>query len=112
MQLLGEGATSGAVFFSIGRFSEALTEYENDENHTPSTCTSKGEEGSTGSTDAASLRGGKASISAVSNPKAVYAACNRAAAKVELEMYRSCLHDCDEAIRMEPLCLRAHLLKG
>lgn len=110
MQLLEGGATSGAVFFSIGRFSEALTEYENDENHTPSTCTSEGEEGSTA--DAASLRGGKASISAVSNPKAVYAACNRAAAKVELEMYRSCLHDCDEAIRMEPLCLRAHLLKG
>lgn len=109
MQVLGEGAASGAVFFSAGRFSEALTEYENDENHTPSMCTGEVE---VGSTDAASLRPGKASISAISNPRAVYTACNRAAAKVELEMYRSCLHDCDEAIRMEPLCLRAHLLKG
>ncbi|CAM9631160.1 unnamed protein product, partial [Laminaria digitata] len=62
------------------------------------------------STDAA--RPAKPAMSAISNAKAVYAACNRAAAKVELEMYRSCLHDCDEAIRMEPLCLRAHLLKG
>lgn len=109
MHVLGGGATSGAVFFSIGRFSEALTEYENDENHTRSMCTGEVEEGSN---DAASLRPGKAPISGISNPKAVYAACNRAAAKVELEMYRSCLHDCDEAIRMEPLCLRAHLLKG
>lgn len=98
MHVLGGGATSGAVYFSSGRFSEALTEYENDENHTPSTCSS-GE-------------AGKASISAISTSKAMYAACNRAAAKVELEMYRSCLHDCDEAIRMEPLCLRAYLLKG
>ncbi|CAM9167687.1 unnamed protein product, partial [Choristocarpus tenellus] len=37
---------------------------------------------------------------------------NRAAAKVQLEMYRSCTRDCDMAISLEPHCLRAYILKG
>lgn len=107
MQVPGGSATPGAVLFSIGRFSEALTEYENGEKCSPSAGTS--EESMDATAGAAAPGNNPAPIF---NAQAVYAACNRAAAKLELEMCRSCLHDCDEAIEMDPLCLRAHLLKG
>lgn len=44
--------------------------------------------------------------------KAVYTACNRAAAKFGLEMFRACIRDLDEAITHDTFCLRAYLLKG
>lgn len=44
--------------------------------------------------------------------KAVYTACNRAAAKLGLEMFRACIRDLDEAIKRDAFCLRAYLLKG
>lgn len=44
--------------------------------------------------------------------KAVYNACNRAAAKLGLEMFRACIRDLDEAIKIDPFCLRAYILKG
>lgn len=44
--------------------------------------------------------------------KAVYTACNRAAAKLGLEMFRACIRDLDEAITLDAFCLRAYLLKG
>lgn len=44
--------------------------------------------------------------------KAVYTACNRAAAKLGLEMFRACIRDLDEAITLDALCLRAYLLQG
>lgn len=85
-----ERTLSGAELFSAGRFSEALNEYDVDN--------PAHQEGSRGVS--------------VSPSQAVYAACNRAAAKLELEMCRSCLRDCDEAIRLDPSCLRAYVLKG
>lgn len=87
---------TGADLFAAGRFSEALNEYDatGDEYH----------EGT--------LRSEEGPSATVPTSKAVYAACNRAAAKLELEMYRSCLRDCDEAILMDPFCLRAFILKG
>lgn len=44
--------------------------------------------------------------------KAVYTACNRAAAKLELEMFRACIRDLDDAIELDPFYLRAYTLKG
>ena len=44
--------------------------------------------------------------------KAVYTACNRAVAKLELEMFRACIRDLDEAIALDAFCLRGYLLKG
>lgn len=44
--------------------------------------------------------------------KAVYTACNRAAAKLGLEMFRACIRDVDDAIKIDPFCLRAYILKG
>lgn len=90
MNVLGGKPLSGAEFFSAGRFSEALNEYDVDN----------------------PLHQGEGGQAPVSPSQAVYAACNRAAAKLELEMCRSCLRDCDEAIRLDPYCLRAHVLKG
>ncbi|CAN0454338.1 unnamed protein product, partial [Ectocarpus sp. 12 AP-2014] len=43
--------------------------------------------------------------------KAVYTACNRATAKLGLEMFRACIRDLDDAIRIDPYALRAYLLK-
>lgn len=44
--------------------------------------------------------------------KAVYSACNRAAAKLGLEMFRACIRDLEEATTRDAFCLRAYLLKG
>lgn len=44
--------------------------------------------------------------------KAVYTACNRAAAKLGLEMFRACIRDLDDTIKLDPFCLRAYILKG
>lgn len=44
--------------------------------------------------------------------KAVYTACNRATAKLGLEMFRACIRDLDDAIRIDQYALRAYLLKG
>lgn len=90
-----EPPPSAAELFSAGRFSEALNEYDLESQES-----SQAEEVPA------------AVVSNSSSSRAVYAACNRAAAKLELEMCRSCLRDCDEAIKMDPFCLRAHLLKG
>lgn len=103
---------SGAELFSAGRFSEALNEYDD-------TCESQ---------DQIPLRVSSPSYSreveqynnaahqdvsaSVSHSKSMHTVCNRAAAKLKLEMCRSCLRDCDEAIGMDPYCLRAHILKG
>lgn len=76
---------SAAELFLAGRFSEALNEY-----------------------DLESQESSQADVPASSST----AACNRAAAKLELEMCRSCLRDCDECIKMDPFYLRGHLLKG
>ncbi|CAB1105083.1 unnamed protein product [Ectocarpus sp. CCAP 1310/34] len=43
--------------------------------------------------------------------KAVYTACNRATAKLGLEMFRACIRDLDDAIKIDPYALRAYLLK-
>lgn len=96
---LSHSSTSGAELFSAGCFSEALNTYDThrDEGYGRST------------------EGGKVpsqQSKTILNSKALYAACNRAAAKLELEMCRSCLRDCDEAICIDPFCLRAHVLKG
>lgn len=90
MNVSDEQELSGAELFSAGRFSEALNEYDVD--------------------NPAHQEGGR--DDSVSPSQAVYAACNRAAAKLGLEMCRSCLRDCDEAIRLDPSCLRAYVLKG
>eukprot|EP00752_Nemacystus_decipiens_P001790 g1729.t1 len=44
--------------------------------------------------------------------KTVYMACNRAAAKLGLEMFRACIRDLDEAITIDAFCLRAYLLRA
>ena len=94
MSILSTEIPSGAELFSAGSFSEALNAYESIDK-----CNSEND-------SARDVCGGAI------NTKAVYAACNRAAAKLELEMCRSCVRDCDEVIRMDPYCLRAYLLKG
>lgn len=95
MPVLGAEMSSGAELFSAGRFSEALSAYDSAEGN---------------NNDHISV--GDVFGQAVPSLKAVYAACNRAAAKLELEMCRSCLRDCEEAIQMDPYCLRAYMLKG
>lgn len=97
MVIVDGEAPSGAELFSDGRFSEALNAYD----------AKDGSHLSRAEVDEAA-RG----HATVRNSKAVYAACNRAVAKLQLEMCRSCLRDCDDAIRMDPFCLRAHVLKG
>lgn len=96
-----ESATplSGAELFMAGRFSEALSEFDTAavecrQELSNQSCT------------------GILPLPRSSSSLAVYAACNRAAAKLELEMCRSCLRDCDEAIKMDPFCLRGHFIKG
>lgn len=97
MAAFGGSSLTGAVLFSAGRFSEALSEYDSHGN---------------GGDDDVPLGGENKHAAMPTSTKALYAACNRAAAKLELEMYRSCLRDCDEAIKMDSFCLRAHILKG
>lgn len=89
---------SAAELFSVGRFSEALNEYDG---HNLSSKNCNKEENQAGQESPA-----------VPDLTEVYAVCNRAAAKLELEMHRSCLRDCDEAIEMDPFFLRAYILKG
>lgn len=99
MTVCGGSPPSGAEHYVAGRFSEALNKYDiidddsrSDENN------------------AEERRNSRCQVREIL--KRVYAACNRAAAKLELEMWRSCVRDCDEAIAMDPFCLRAYVLKG
>lgn len=82
---MGEDGATAAELFERGRFSETLTAYT--EASHPS------------------------ELEAPSH-RAVYAACNRAAAKLGLEMFRACIRDLDDAITQDAFCLRAYLLKG
>lgn len=88
---------SAAELFFAGRLSEALNEYDAPDFSTKN-CTKMNQAGE--------------ERPSVPDSKAVYTVCNRAASKLELEMYRSCLRDCNETIEMDPFCLRAYMLKG
>lgn len=98
----GAAALSAAELFVAGHFSEALNEYE--------TGTTSGPPSPSHASPPGTRFSGARQRQ--SDSRAVYAACNRAVAKLQLEMYRSCLLDCREAIGLDPYCLRAHLLTG
>ncbi|CAN0064871.1 unnamed protein product [Discosporangium mesarthrocarpum] len=95
---ISDPTSSAALLFCQGRFAEALALYDGvvesvSDGHIAS-------EGGEQPRDPSSIRELSDTV------------CNRAAAKLHLEMFRGCLRDCDWAIKMDPHSLRAHILKG
>lgn len=51
-------------------------------------------------------------VEALDGREGVWAHCNRALANLELELFRACVRECDAALRLEPICLRAYHLRA